>query len=64
MKRFLIILLFLLSISFYGQTAKGYNNNGDVKHELGDKEGACIDWKKALELGSKDTNEMIIKYCN
>ena len=34
-----------------------------AKYNLGDKEGACLDWSKAVELGYKEAYEMIKKYC-
>ena len=43
--------------------ADAYNNRGRVRHYLGDNQGACSDWKKALELGIEDSQEMIDKYC-
>jgi hypothetical protein len=34
-----------------------------VKFNLNDKNGACLDWKKASELGFAKANESINKYC-
>ena len=35
----------------------------NAKYNLGDKEGACLDWSKAGELGVMKAYEMIKKYC-
>jgi len=37
---------------------------GSVKHRMGDKEGACLDWSKAGELGEAEAYDMIKEYCN
>ena len=36
-----------------------YVNRGFVRHHLADNEGACSDWKKALELGFLPAEEII-----
>ncbi len=36
---------------------------GLAKKNARDKKGACKDWKKAGELGIKDTYVLINKYC-
>lgn len=41
-----------------------YYERGRSKFSSGDKDGACIDWKKALELGFKVAKELIDKNCN
>jgi len=40
-----------------------YLNRGLAKAELGDKNNACLDFKKALELGNKKAEELISKHC-
>lgn len=40
-----------------------YVNRGFTKKELGDNSGACKDWTKAVELGYKQANEFVMKYC-
>jgi hypothetical protein len=40
-----------------------YVNRGFVRHHLADNEGACSDWKKALELGFLPAEEIIEEYC-
>jgi tetratricopeptide (TPR) repeat protein len=41
-----------------------YYNRGLVEVFLGQKESGCLDLRKAAELGEKDANKMIEKYCN
>jgi len=41
-----------------------YDNRGYAKYSLGDKDGACLDWSKAGELGYSDAYDAIKKYCN
>ena len=41
-----------------------YNNRAFSKLRLGDKNGACLDWSKAGELGYYDAYELINEYCN
>jgi len=38
-------------------------NLGNCKHAMGDREGACAEWKKAAALGSKSAQSLIDKYC-
>jgi len=40
-----------------------YYNRANAKLNLGDKAGACLDWKKASELGNKDAAEAISENC-
>lgn len=42
---------------------EAYNNRAIAKLKLGDKTGACEDWNKASELGDKEVNDSIEKYC-
>ena len=44
--------------------AFAYNNRGFSKYYLGDKNGACVDWKKAAALGNKFAAESVAKQCN
>jgi tetratricopeptide (TPR) repeat protein len=41
-----------------------YYNRGLVEIFLGLKEDGCLDLKKAAELGEKEANKMIQKYCD
>ncbi|MDP4267817.1 MAG: hypothetical protein Q8880_10350 [Bacteroidota bacterium] len=43
--------------------AKTYIKRGDAKIKLEQKVSACIDYRKALELGNSEANERIEKYC-
>lgn len=44
--------------------ALAYNHRGWYKFLIKDKEGACLDWKKALDLGSSDSIAEINTLCN
>ena len=54
MKQAFILIISILSITFYGQNANDYINSGDNKGELKDYKGAIEDYTKAIELNSKD----------
>ncbi len=41
-----------------------YYNRGIAKLNLADNKGACVDLKKAEELGYKKAEETIIKFCH
>lgn len=41
-----------------------YIYRGWTRFELGDKEGACDDWAKGVELGDKEAEHDIKKYCH
>ncbi len=36
---------------------------GYTKFELGDKIGACADWKEAAKLGDEEAEHDLKKYC-
>jgi len=38
-------------------------NRGRSKYKLGNIDGACLNWEKAVELGDKDAIIMISNYC-
>lgn len=42
---------------------ESFFNRGSSKFQLDDKDGACLDWSKAGELGSAKAYQMIKKYC-
>jgi tetratricopeptide (TPR) repeat protein len=44
--------------------ADAYHRRGNVKYNSGDKEGGCVDWSKAGELGKFEVYESIKKFCN
>lgn len=57
------------AIEFYNKAieldpgfADAYANRGNAKRELGDKKGACNDWKKAEQLG-KPNLENSLRWC-
>jgi hypothetical protein len=41
-----------------------YYERGTAKYQLDDKEGACLDWSKAGELGYASAYIMIEEYWN
>ena len=43
---------------------EAYSNRGIAKLNLKDKNGACLDWSKAGELGYEEAYDMIKKNCN
>ena len=43
--------------------ADAYRNRGLTKHLIGDKKGACDDWRKSKDLGILDAAEWLSKYC-
>ncbi len=48
----------------YSNWVRNYFNRGVAKYYLGDMEGACKDWNKALELGFGPAHDYIMEYCN
>jgi tetratricopeptide (TPR) repeat protein len=40
-----------------------YLQRGELRHALGDLDGACHDWRKALQLGNAKATDLIYKYC-
>ena len=43
--------------------AEAYNNRGSEKNDLQDKNGACLDWNKAGELGLSSAYTNIKENC-
>ena len=43
----------------YPQYAGAYANHGVAKHGLGDQQGACADYKKAVSLGDQGTTQWL-----
>jgi tetratricopeptide (TPR) repeat protein len=39
-------------------------NRGICKFKIGDKAGACVDWKRISSVGKPDADGLISKYCN
>jgi tetratricopeptide (TPR) repeat protein len=54
---------FTKAIELNPKYAGAYFYRGFCKSKLKDKEGACLDWKKAAELGSADAKVMIERKC-
>ena len=48
----------------YSNWVRNYFNRGVAKYYMGDMEGACKDWNKALELGFGPAHDYILEYCN
>ena len=44
--------------------AGAYNDRGYSKYYLGDKRGACDDWKRAASLGHKNAAKVVREDCN
>lgn len=53
-----------LAIQGYPTSADAHYYRGFAKWQLGDKEGACLDWSVAGENGEDHAYEMIKKHCN
>ena len=51
------------SIAFQPEHGSSYFFRGRTYEALGDLEAACKDWKKALELGTKDAEPFIFEKC-
>jgi tetratricopeptide (TPR) repeat protein len=52
------------AIEINNHFSAAYYNRGLVEAVAGQKESGCQDLRKAAELGEKDANKMIQKYCN
>ena len=50
MKAFLVVILFVLSLNFFGQTAEEFYKSGIKKGSLNDDKGAIEDYTKAIAL--------------
>jgi tetratricopeptide (TPR) repeat protein len=51
------------AISINSSAHEVYYNRGFSRLKMGDKQGACADWKKASHLGFKQGDEALAKYC-
>lgn len=40
-----------------------YMERAQIRLDLGDGEGACHDWKRAMEMGNKKAPDLLYKYC-
>jgi tetratricopeptide (TPR) repeat protein len=52
-----------IAIALNPNYAAAYSSRGDAKNHLNDKDGACKDWSKAIELGDPDAGLFIKMYC-
>jgi len=43
--------------------AEYYSERGVAKLNLDDKDGACVDWKKAASMGNEVAKELAYEYC-
>jgi tetratricopeptide (TPR) repeat protein len=48
----------------YSNWVRNYFNRGVARYYIGDEEGACKDWNKALSLGFGTAHDYILEYCN
>lgn len=48
----------------YNQQAHYYYNRGHARARMENKQGACDDWKKALNMGVSEANKYISQFCN
>jgi len=61
LKKFdLAILDFNKAIELDKRNSEAYNNRGWAKKGLGDKKGACKDWKKSRILGNEEARIILI----
>jgi tetratricopeptide (TPR) repeat protein len=51
-------------IEIESDNGSAFLNRGNTKFSLGDKKGACIDWKTALSLGVEEAQNYIDEECN
>ena len=51
------------SIQRNNKNKDAYYNRGLTKWQLGNKEGACNDWKKAFELGDYESGKIFSENC-
>ena len=43
--------------------APAFNNRGNVKFLMGDKDGACDDWKRSMEMGNSASEKSFLAHC-
>jgi hypothetical protein len=58
------ILDYTKSIELYPKYADAYYGRGFAKYYSNDKNGACLDWSQAGELGYADAYSTIKEKCN
>ena len=62
--RWVAIKDFNKAIELEPKSSWTYFKRGRAKYSLNDKEGACMDWSRAGELGDADAYNWIKDYCN
>jgi hypothetical protein len=66
MKKIYLLLLFIFAVQIAAlsqSTEEEYIKSAIEKTQFSDMEGACEDWQKALDLGMKEAEGFISKYC-
>jgi tetratricopeptide (TPR) repeat protein len=51
------------SVMDYSDWIKNYYNRGVAKYFMDNMDGACRDWKKALEMGFGPAHDYLMKFC-
>ena len=52
------------AIKLNSEFGLAFKSRGDSKEQIGDLNGACADWKKAVKLGYQDASKLVIEKCN
>ena len=55
---------FLRAIEYDNKEGKYVYYLGLTKEKIGDTNGACNDWKKAVKLGYQDASKLVVDKCN
>ena len=51
------------AIELGASSKEAFLNRGSCRSYLGNRSGACADWKQAIKLGSFEAQELVYKYC-
>jgi tetratricopeptide (TPR) repeat protein len=54
---------FQQAVAEYPQFSKAIINIGNCKDALGDRQGACVEWKKAAAMGNETAAQLVSKAC-
>ena len=52
-----------MAIEINPKLGLAYSNRGEAKNMVADKNGGCLDFNKALELGHAAAADLKIKFC-
>ena len=63
MNKLLVVIIYLLSLSNLVLAGNSYLIRGQAWLASGSPDKACLDWRKALELGEKEASNFIKKNC-